>query len=69
MATAILAGGMASILFGTAVMALSDEHAKADIVRIGTLDNGLALYRGNEQQSIGVIAQEAPDAVARRADG
>ncbi len=58
MATAILAGGMASILVGTAVMALSDEHAKADIVRIGTLDNGLALYRGNEQQSIGVIAQE-----------
>jgi hypothetical protein len=31
---------------------------RPNIVRIGTLDNGLALYRGNEQQSLGVIAQE-----------
>jgi hypothetical protein len=76
-ATAVFAGGMAAILVGGLAFALSDENAKADIVRIGTLDNGLPLYRfrysGSRQQFVGVIAQEArakfPDAVSRFADG
>ena len=71
MATAILAGGMASILVGTAVMALSDEHAKAEHRPhrharqwISALSRErAAIHRRHRTRGA------APDAVARRADG
>ncbi|MCK9919955.1 DUF3300 domain-containing protein [Microbacteriaceae bacterium K1510] len=55
----------------------SDIHVKHDIVRLGTLDNGLGFYRfaynGSDKAYVGVIAQEvatvAPAAVTRDADG
>ena len=55
----------------------SDIHLKHDIVRLGTLDNGLGFYRfaygGSEKAYVGVIAQEVqtvrPDAVRLGSDG
>lgn len=56
---------------------LSDERAKTDIERVGTLDNGLPVYRYRYvfggPMMIGVMAQEAlevaPHAVSVRDDG
>lgn len=58
-------------------IATSDIRLKRDIVRVGTLDSGLALYRykyvGGEREYVGVMAQEVaevmPDAVLQGADG
>ncbi len=55
----------------------SDIRLKRDIVRVGALDNGLALYRykyrDSEREYVGVMAQEVaavmPDAVQQGDDG
>ena len=55
----------------------SDARLKSDIVTLGHLDNGLAVYRfryaGSDQVYVGVMAQEVqmvrPDAVTRGEDG
>ena len=55
----------------------SDIRLKRDIARVGTLDNGLPLYRykylWSDQVFVGVMAQEvadvAPDAVVKGDDG
>jgi opacity protein-like surface antigen len=55
----------------------SDARLKRDIVTLGHLENGLAVYRfryaGSEQVYVGVMAQEVqlvrPDAVVRGEDG
>jgi hypothetical protein len=55
----------------------SDIRLKHDIVQIGTLDNGLGVYRfaynGSDKVYVGVMAQEVqsiqPDAVTRGPDG
>lgn len=55
----------------------SDRRLKEDIERIGTLPNGLPLYRfrfiGRDEEHIGVMADEVlkvrPDAVSKDADG
>lgn len=53
---------------------LSDIRAKTDIVRVGTLDNGLGVYlykyHGEEPYHIGLLAQEVetlhPDAIVEK---
>jgi hypothetical protein len=56
----------------------SDTRLKRDIVQVGSLDNGLALYRykyinGDPRDYVGVMAQEVlevmPDAVETASDG
>lgn len=55
----------------------SDIRVKHDIVRLGTLANGVGFYRfaynGEDKPYVGVMAQEieliAPEAVTRGADG
>jgi hypothetical protein len=56
---------------------LSDIRLKRDIVKVGQLDNGLALYRykylATEREYVGVMAQDVqkvmPDAVQTASDG
>ena len=55
----------------------SDIQLKHDIVKVGSLENGLGLYRfrynWSDQAYVGVMAQEVlavrPDAVTRGSDG
>ena len=55
----------------------SDARLKEDVVRVGTLQNGLGLYRfrylGGQQEFVGVLAQEVervyPEAIVRGEDG
>jgi hypothetical protein len=62
---------------GSAAMAFSDKRLKDNIVRIGTLANGIPTYAfkyiGDAAQQFGVIAQEVlgvrPDAVSYDEDG
>lgn len=71
-----IGGGMGAGL-GAILGMLSDRSVKEDIVRVGTLDSGLPVYRyrlqGESVYRIGVMADEArnafPDAVTRGADG
>lgn len=58
-------GGVGSLLTGAAAVGklfLSDRRAKRDIHRIGTADNGHAIYRyryaGDDRVQIGVMAQD-----------
>jgi hypothetical protein len=61
----------------TTAAVASDIRLKRDIVRVGTLDNGLGLYRyrylWSDQLFVGVMAQEVaairPDAVMTADDG
>jgi hypothetical protein len=61
----------------TTTVTFSDIRLKRDIVRVGHLDNGLALYRyrylWSDQLFVGVMAQEVapmrPDAVVTGDDG
>lgn len=73
------AGGAAASWGGAGALLglLSDRRAKEDIVRVGTLESGLPIYRfryrGNPVIQIGVMADEVrekfPEAVTRAADG
>jgi hypothetical protein len=62
---------------GTAATAFSDKRLKDNIVRIGTLANGIATYAfkyiGDTAQQFGVMAQEVlgvlPEAVSYDEDG
>lgn len=63
--------------FNKAGVETSDRRLKRDIVAVGRLDNGIALYRyrylWSNQEYVGVMAQEVapimPDAVLKGLDG
>lgn len=69
--------GSAAMQYGPALMAMSDRRAKKNIHRVGTLDNGLPVFRFEYKSGgpvqIGLMAQDVervhPNAVQTGADG
>lgn len=69
--------GSAAMKYGPGLMMMSDRRAKADIERVGTLDNDLPVYRFRYRDGgpvqIGLMADDVervhPEAVAMGADG